>query len=163
MTEKKEGLKLSRPLYLLIIGIAAGLILIFIGSNDKKQAYDQVPSLETEIELTDKYIKELENRLCTILESMDGISNVNVIITAKECTEIVYAQNCKYSSGSLTEKEYVMADESGMPVKIKIVYPKIKGVAVVCGGGSNPVNRERIVELITSLLDIKSSSVCVVS
>ena len=113
--------------------------------------------------MTDKYVRELENRVCAMLEGMDGISDVDVIITAKECAEIVYAQNSKYNDGSLTEKEYVMADESGMPVKIKIIYPKIKGVAIVCRGGSNPINRERIVELITSLFDINSSCVCVVS
>ena len=163
MAEKKDGQTHFRPIVLLIIGIVAGLMLMFIGSNEKKASASLSPSLSEEIEMTDKYVKELENRVCSILESMDGISDVKVIITAKECAEIVYAQNSKYNGGSLSEKEYVMADESGMPVKIRIVYPKIKGVAVVCQGGSNPINKERIIELLTSLLDITSSSVCVVS
>ena len=163
MSEKKSAFTLSRPLLLLIVGLISGLLLNFVGSNEKKASANTSSGLADEIELTDKYVTELENRICIILESMDGISNVNVIITAKECTEIIYAQNSKYSGGSLTEKEYVMADESGMPIRLKLVYPKIKGVAVVCQGGSNPINREKIVELLTSLLDISSSSVCVVS
>lgn len=163
MAEKKTPFNLSKPLILLVIGIVAGILLIFIGSNEKKTSPQASDILTDEMEITDKYVKELENRVRTMLEGMDGISDVDVIITAKECAEIVYAQNSKYNDGSLTEKEYVMADESGMPVKIKIIYPKIKGVAIVCRGGSNPINRERIVELITSLFDINSSCVCVVS
>ena len=163
MSGKREAVGFSKPFVLLIIGVVAGIFLIFIGSNEKTDAKEASSSIESDIELTDKYIRELENRLALILDNMDGISDVSVIITAKECAEIVYAQDSKYSGGSLVEKEYVMADESGMPIKLKIIYPKIKGVAIVCRGGSNPINRESIVDLVTSLLDISSSSVCVVS
>ena len=163
MKDKKERFVLSKPMILLIVGLAAGLILIFIGNGEKSTSSSTEQQLEEVLQITDKYITELEGRICTILESMDGISDVSVIITAKECAEIVYAQNSRYSDGSLTEKEYVMADESGMPIKIKLVYPKIRGAAVVCRGGSNPINQERIVALLTSLLDINSSNVYVVS
>ena len=48
-------------------------------------------------------------------------------------------------------------------MKIKSVYPEIKGVAVVCEGASDPVVREQIVSVITALFDISSKNISVVS
>ena len=94
---------------------------------------------------------------------MDGISEVNVIITPKSTVQTVYAADLHYDGGKLTSKEYVMTDETGMPVVLSLVYPEIRGVAVVCRGGGDPVRAQKIIELISSLLDISTSSVCVVS
>ena len=94
---------------------------------------------------------------------MDGISDVSVIITAESCAETIYAQNGRYDGGSLTEKEYVIIDKGDHdePITVKLVFPKIRGVAVVCYGGSNPINREKITNLISSLFDIAKNQVYV--
>ncbi len=146
---------------LLIIGAVAGLLLVFIGGDEKKSAESSAPDISEQLSLTDSYISVLEARLTKILSEMDGISNVSVIITPDSCVETVYAQNGRYDGGSLTEKEYVIIDRDGNdePVVIKLVYPKIRGVAVVCYGGSNPINQSKISSLIASLFDIAQNQV----
>ncbi len=148
---------------LLFIGVLAGIILIFIGNGEKKAEKSTMPDLSGQIEITNEYIKNLEMRVSQILSKMDGISDVSVIITADSCAETVYAQNGRYDGGSLTEKEYVIIDrgDSDEPIVIKLVYPKIRGVAVVCYGGSNPINQEKISKLLSSLFDIAQNQVYV--
>ncbi len=149
--------KSKKATVLLVIGVIAGLILIFIGSGDGKSEQLAAPELTDQISISDEYIKNLEIRVTQILSKMDGISNVSVIITADSGIETVYAKNERYDSGSLSEKEYVIIDDN--PISITLVYPKIRGVAIVCTGGSNPINQERISKLISSLFDIAQNQV----
>ena len=167
-TEKNEGLlsgvfKGKKTVILLLIGVVAGLLLIFTGNGEKKSDMSSLPDLSGQIETTNEYIKNLEIRVCQILSKMDGISDVSVIITADSCAETVYAQNGRYDGGSLTEKEYVIIDrgDTDEPIAVKLVYPKIRGVAVVCYGGSNPINQEKISKLLSSLFDIAQNQVYV--
>jgi stage III sporulation protein AG len=147
----------------LLIGIAAGILLIFVGNSESETEKAKMPDLSGQIEITNEYVKNLEIRVAQILSKMDGISDVSVIITADSCAETVYAQNGRYENGSLTEKEYVIIDkgDTDEPIVVKLVYPKIRGVAVVCYGGSNPINQEKISKLLSSLLDIAQNQVYV--
>lgn len=147
----------------LVIAVAAGVLLLFFsnGTSEKTQIKDT--SAEEDMKRTEEYISALEEKVAYMLESMDGISNVNIIITPDASSETVYAQNVRYDGSSLSEKEYVMTNKDGTPIKISLIFPKIKGVAVVCRGGSNPINQEKIMNLISALFDISSSSVYVCS
>ncbi|MBQ8254960.1 MAG: hypothetical protein IJY94_05590 [Clostridia bacterium] len=167
-TKNSEGFfstifKGKKTLIFLLIGVAAGIFLIFMGNGEKSGEGASRPDLSGQIEVTDEYIKNLEIRVGQILSKMDGISNVSVIITADSCAETIYAQNGRYDGGSLTEKEYVIIDRDGNdePIVLKLVYPKIRGVAVVCYGGSNPINQEKISKLLSSLFDIAQNQVYV--
>ncbi len=167
-TKNDEGtlsklFKGKRTAILLFIGVIAGIILIFIGNGEKKSNEPSLPDLSGQIEITNDYIKNLEVRVSQILSKMDGISDVSVIITADSCAETIYAQNGRYDGGSLTEKEYVIIDQGDTdePIVVKLIYPKIRGVAVVCYGGSNPINQEKISKLLSSLFDIAQNQVYV--
>ncbi len=167
-TKNNEGLfggifKGKKTVILLLIGVVAGIALIFVGNGEKKAEKSSLPDLSGQIEVTNEYIKNLEIRVTQILSKMDGISDVSVIITADSCAETIYAQNGRYDGGSLTEKEYVIIDrgDSDEPIVVKLVYPKIRGVAVVCYGGSNPINQEKISKLLSSLFDIAQNQVYV--
>lgn len=167
-TKNNEGFlsgifKGKKTVFLLLIGVIAGIILIFIGNGEKDAEKSTSPDLSGQIEVTNEYIKNLELRVSQILSKMDGISDVSVIITADSCAETVYAQNGRYDGGSLTEKEYVIVDrgDSDEPIVVKLIYPKIRGVAVVCYGGSNPINQEKISKLLSSLFDIAQNQVYV--
>lgn len=153
----------KKAVLLLLVGIIAGILLIFAESNDKNNEISPAIDLSGQIEMTNEYVKNLEIRVTQILSSMDGISNVSVIITADSCAETVYAQNGRYDGGSLSEKEYVIVDrgEIDEPIVVKLIYPKIRGVAVVCYGGSNPINQEKISKLLASLFDITQKQVYV--
>ena len=42
------------------------------------------------------------------------------------------------------------------------VQPVVKGVVVVCDGGDDPVVQQRVIDAVTTALDITSVRVCVV-
>ena len=160
MGELKDKIKKSKGIFLLLIGAVLGLLLIFIGTGEKSDGAAK-ENVYDSLEMTDKYISDLENRVGLILSKMDGIADVSVIITAESVPESVYAQNGRYDNGVLTEKEYVVVgkNDSEAPITVTLIYPKVRGVAVVCRGGSNPINKEKIIGMLSSLFDIPSNNV----
>lgn len=59
------------------------------------------------------------------------------------------------------EKEYVLIETDGNEggMIIKLIQPKIRGVAVVCEGGGSDAVRQEITQAITAVLDISASRV----
>lgn len=163
MLSKLNKIKNAKGFYLIAAGLILGILLIIIsGGSDEKPAEIQMEVTDPKTEASD-YIKDLEFRVKTLLEAMDGISSVNVIITPDSTSETVYAENGRYSGGSLTEKEYVItnSDNGNSPVTIKLLFPKLRGIAVVCHGGSNPINQQKIVGVLCALFDLSASHVYV--
>ena len=164
MSEFFDRIKNTKGSLFLLVGLIAGLILIVMGNGgfgeDKSEITEPVPDVQAEAV---DYISELERRVGDLLSRMDGISEVSVIIMPDTTAETVYAQNGSYDGGVLTEKEYVITDVDGdgKPIKVKIIFPKLRGVAVVCRGGANPINQEKIMSLLTSLFDLPSNRVYV--
>ena len=168
--EKKDGVlplfKNKKTALLLVVGVLAGILLIFTGKSAENNASESKSDADREnIAKTEEYITILEGRVKSILEGMDGISNVSVIITPESSYESVYAKDCRYDGGSLTEKKYVVVKNDGNEevVSVTLLFPKVRGVAVVCNGGSNPINQEKIIKLVSSLLDIEQNKVYVCS
>ena len=151
--------------FLLAIGAVVGIILIYMGSSssDEKKA-DVSETEKNEISQMSEYVNELERRVAEIIEYMDGVTDVHVIITPENAGETVYAQNGSYDKGTLTQKEYVITDVNGDEklIKIKLVFPKIRGIAVVCKGCGNPINQEKIVSLLSALFELSSNRVYVI-
>ena len=97
------------------------------------------------------------------------------MVTLENGTEQVYAANEKTASDSSSdangsagkisdEKEYVIieTDSKGeQGLVIKLIQPKIRGVAVVCEGGDSDIIRREIQETVTAVLDISASRVYV--
>ncbi len=159
-----DKLKNTKGSLFLILGLAAGILLLFIGGGDsaKKKEYVADTSPD-EVEEALDYISGLEHRVAELLSCMDGISDVHVIITPENAGETVYAQNGSYNGGVMTEREYVITDidGNGTPIKVRLVFPELRGIAVVCRGGGNPINQEKIVSLLSALFDLSSNRVYV--
>lgn len=125
-----DKLKNTKGSMFLILGLAAGIILLFIGSGDsakrKEAAIDTSPD---EAEEALDYISELERRVAELLGYMDGISDVHVIITPENAGETVYAQNGSYDGGVMTEREYVITDVdgNGTPIKSQAGFSQAQG------------------------------------
>ncbi len=159
-----ETMKHAKGSWLLLVGLAAGLLLVFLGGNEWTSSAESLASDTQEgYPETNDYIASLERRVCQLLEAMDGVSEVSVIITPDGTGETVYAQNGHYESGILTEREYVITDGNGndKPILIRLIYPKLRGIAVVCRGGSNPILQEKIVSLLCALFDLSANKVYV--
>ena len=110
------------------------LLLFFSASNEKTDdlANDLLPS--------DDAKEALETELVSLICSMQNIRRAKVCLTLESGNEYVYENG---------NNKIVLAG-------------RVRGVAVVCNGGNDPVVKERICNMLCSLLDLplKSVSVC---
>lgn len=153
----------KKMLPVLIIGFIGMLLILFAdGGTDKNSAesYTQVSQgILTEAELGERVEK--------LIEAIDGAGKTKVMITYNCYEETVYAynedENIDTKGDREFKNEYIILDsgskEEGM--KVKILLPEIKGVAVVCQGGENPVIKEQIISAISALFNISSNKISV--
>ena len=146
--------------WLLVLGLAAGLLLVFFGGRQTTAA--SPVELESP-EDPGEAVSELERRVAALLEAMDGVSDVRVVLTPESGSELVYAQNVRYENGVASEKQYVFFEQNGdgRPIPVKYLCPRIRGAAVVCRGGSHPVTQEKILSLLEALLDLPAGRIFV--
>lgn len=152
-----------------ILGLAAGAILILLsftspGEKNKTQENDlsQIDS--------DAYVRSQENKICEILKRIDGVTEPFVMITLDTSSEQIYAskQNVKESqNGENTQKEVskdlIFYGEDKKPILVKEIEPKIKGVAVICKGISNSEIQLKIINLVSTVLNLPTNRVYVIS
>jgi stage III sporulation protein AG len=152
-----------------------GIVLIFLSSSFSFETSQAKP-----VDDKTDYLNKLENRVLNIVKCIEGVGEVNVMITLEGGVEYVFAQEQKQSAdktedydGNSTKKiqqrdnneeKYIIVDgENGKRealIKTKL-EPKVKGVVIVCEGADNAVVEQRVLSAITTALDISTSKVCV--
>ena len=119
---------------------------------------------------------QLAKRLEEILGRIEGVGDVQVMVTlagsktkvlAEETTQSVENTDEKDSTGGTrttnrenTQNKIIMA-EGSKPYIIKEEMPEISGVLVVAGGGDDSYVKESIIQSVSSLLDIPVHKVSV--
>ncbi len=147
----------------LIAGIAA-IVLLFL-STLTPQSEPQTVQQYT-VEENAKLERELERRLTELLAEIDGVSSPQVMVTLDRTSERVFAEESKTRSGSgenSTESTLALSGSGKEALETSVILPKVRGVAVVCGGAENIVIREKVVNTAARVLDIKVSQVYVTS
>lgn len=145
----------KRPAVLAGIGIALMLLILFssFGESDSKAEQSAAP-----IQNTNSYTEETEKKLESIISLIDGAGRCKVMVTLDTSEENVYASDINSE-----KSEYVViktsSDEGGL--LLKIIQPKIRGVAVVCDGGDSYITVNNITEAVCSVLGISSTKVSV--
>lgn len=129
---------------------------------------------------SEQYQAMLEQRLLETVSSVEGVGKAKVMITLESGVEYVYAQAEKKNTDSTkdydgtdpkrvqqkdqTEQSYILVDNGSGKREALLkteVQPKVKGVVVVCEGAGNVVVEQRVLNVVTTSLDIPSSKVCV--
>ncbi len=150
----------------------------YIGTQSRTDA-DNRYNLQNQTELS-LYAADMEARLVQILEAMEGVGEVEVMITYATNYELVPLQEVTQSSSgtqeadanggtrtvneqSLTQQTVYTTDEQGnqVPYVISTKEPEIIGVAVCAQGGGNPVIQTSITEVIQSLFRIEANRIIV--
>ena len=161
LTEMFSRLKNDKKSMAIICAAIFGMLLIMLpGDSEEKNV---VSNEGAELTAEENY----EEKLQKLLSEIEGTGKVRVMITYESGDEDVFAFNKDESyekEDGRYSNDYVIIDgekgETGL--KLKTVYPKIKGVAVVCSGASDPVIKEQIVSLISALFDISTKNISVV-
>lgn len=154
---KKEGeennkKKIENLIVFLIILIITILAINTIWNEDKKEntlddGYKQLATqVNTNINNTDK--TDLEERLKYILQKIEGVGNVEVLITYSETSQTIamYNEDTKQTSTEETDtsggirkitenditKEIIYKEENGekIPMTQKTIMPKIEGAII---------------------------------
>ena len=162
---------------LLCVGLA-GMALIFLSAlpaSDNSQPDEQPQALDTQA-----YLEALEGRLEEIVGQVDGVGRCEVMVTAENGVEYVYAveesenRNTSTSYGQdgarsqaqqqTSDQRYILLDSGsgGKQALLKTQrQPAIQGVVVVCQGAGSMVVQERVTQVVTTALGIPYTKVCV--
>ena len=126
-------LKQGGRIFPLLLLLMLGIVILLFSQKTKGQILvdDRIPS--------DAAKAALEGELEELIGAMEGIGAVRVRVTLDRGNEYVF------DNGKNT----------------LVLSGRVRGVAVVCDGGDNAVNREKIISLLCALLDLPMRSVSV--
>lgn len=155
--DKEQWIKRFPKKTIFIALLVLGILLILIGtlsSNDKTK--------KTANDFSVKYYTEtLEEKIANLCKSVDGVSDVHVLLTLDTGGEFVYAQNGEVSSSGGSVSDYLIVEQNGDEnvVLIKEIYPAVRGVAIVCRGGEYATIRQTLSELLGAALGIPQAKI----
>lgn len=152
MTEKK-----SRATLYVILGAAAGLLLLLWGSFGGGGSEAVSLSDTAEIEAYCAYLEAQAVKLC---ESVKGVSNVTVTLTLDGGFEQIYATD-KMVSGNTQSFEHVkLGSGSGAQLcAVSVSAPRVAGIGVTCLGGGNDRIRAELTELLCAAFDVGANKI----
>ena len=116
------------------------------------------------------YTESLEKRLATVIESMDGISDVQVMITVKDNGQRValkdrstsQSDSGEASQSSVTE-DTVLEDVEGQstPYVTRYMQPEVEGVVICCRGAENAETTLKITNAVQALFDVQAHKIVI--
>ena len=160
VTKIKEFIKTNLKTFVLAVCILLGSILMIAGSIVSHQQ-DDTGSVTGEDRDLAEYTKKLEEKLAEVVSRIDGAGKCTVMVTLDTSFETVYANNASIDeklsdmetpvskTERTSEKQLVLLNskESGeTPIVVKEICPRIKGVVVVCDGGSDSEIQSKIIQ-----------------
>lgn len=166
----------------------AGIVILYCsipegffgGSNNtpKKLGVKEDQSVSSQTDETCKYLDEMERRLEVILKKVDGIGQVEVMITAKGSKEKVTLKDSPFTQDSTSETDaqggtrtgsnvhreeetVMMQSGSGAtsPYVIKELEPDIEGVLVIAQGAKDAKIISEINSAIQVLFDVPAHKI----
>lgn len=153
----------NRALPLLLIGLGAGLLLIFLGSVQGSNTSLPAVSAENDSQINitaEEWARAQEAKITALLLAMSDVKTVSVAVMPEAGSEYYYAQNGITNDSSHT-KEYVVIDQNGQtPVLVHEICPRLRGIAVVAPG-INDATAYEIINLLSTLYDLSSNHIYV--
>lgn len=147
----------KRPIVIIICGILLMAIIALPGLGKKDNTENSINETDA-FNIQNEYISQTEEKLCDMISSIKGAGSTKVMLTLESSEENVYAADINSD-----KSEYVViktdSDEGGM--LLKIIQPKIRGVAVVCEGGDNSVVKMNIINTVCSSLGVSSTKISI--
>jgi len=146
--EKKEGKTAVAPgrIVMITAGLVGIVLLVFgsfIGGGEEKKEAEY-----TDVGFYTEYLEERIKKLCL---SVSGISEAEVFLTIDCSSEFVYGEGGDYLilSGSDGEEAVMLCE----------IYPKVRGIAVVCTGGEQAGIKATLTSLLSAALDLPSNKI----
>lgn len=174
--------KIQNLIFFLIILIITIISINLIWKEDNQNAdsntspYKQLATSK----ITSEYeysTDDLEGKLKIILSKMTGVGDTEILITYSESSEDVFLYNETSKTTTTKEtdsvggnrdtnqtdiiKEVVYKDENGenIPIKQKIINPKIEGALVLAQGANNANIKSNIIQAVEALTGLPTHKI----
>lgn len=163
----KEIIQNAGPVKILIV-ILSGVLLLLIscGNLFEKKEMDMEKStlVQKESEPGDNlqdYRNMMEEQVRSILEKVDGVGDVDVMITLRTSKEKVTLKDNTIDEQRREEETVLIQDENDntSPYVIREVEPQIEGILVVCAGGGRAAVQREIIDGISALFSVESHKI----
>lgn len=133
----------------MIIGVIIGCGFIVYGNINTTEPQTLSDDITYTSDSLETYTEQLEEKIASFLEKIEGVSDVSCIVTIENGSENVYAVEGD-------NKDYViMTDAKGNQSAIKIteITAKIRGIAIICNYSTDE-QRHQILEMLSSLYSV---------
>ncbi|MBQ9760207.1 MAG: hypothetical protein IJW16_02535 [Clostridia bacterium] len=160
--KSENGEKNSRLRLLLIIGGALlGVVLLLFGSGTiggNEEEPSNAPAYSVTQDETLIYQTYLEGRIKALCESVRGVGSATVIVSLENGFEEIYATELRDGN-----EEYVIvgSGSSANALLLSRESPSIRGIGIVCEGGSDPTVRGALISLLSATFHISSNRICI--
>lgn len=163
-------LKIDKKTALFVVVGFTAILIIFFSEFISSSSNSKEKSISTDEMSSVTYCECLEDKVKEIVESIEGAGKAKVMITLSETTEYIYATNDKdvrksddNSDDSTFENDYVIIENNSNDtgLLVKTIEPKVRGVAVVCEGGSDSTVQRQIYSAVSAVLNISTSRISI--
>lgn len=175
-----EKMKADKKLTIIVFVGLAGILLLLASELVQLPQKQEEPQASPEPAATEySYAEDIEKRLTNLVSSISGAGKAKVMVTLENGVESVYAADEKQAqersseekTGGMavnekisSESEYIILQSNGSRdegMVVKVIQPKIRGVAIVCEGADSAYVQQRITQTVTAVLDIGASRVSI--
>ena len=149
--EKNERISLAllfEKKWLLYLLLGAGILMLVIGSILPKSTPQDDGRMNVE-----EYKSSLTAEVTALCERVAGAGRVSLVLHFSGTEEYVYATDKSGNGG----KEYVYTSGNGLLLRVD--YPAVDGVSVLCEGGDDATVRREMTALLSSLLGIGTNRI----
>lgn len=176
-----KNIKKDNFLIILLAGIL--IVVIALPSSNGKSQKNETDKVEKTVQKQNdsqiaSYVEEQEKRLEEILSRVQGVGDVEVMITLKSSKELIVEKDTPATSSTTkeedaeggtrttsdkttTEATVYEQDNNGSstPYVVKELEPEIEGVIVIAKGGDDPVVAKNISDAILALFHVEAHKI----
>lgn len=155
-----RSLKKIPKRFLIYASLAAVFTFLLIFSQrSEKTDTPEIKIPEITAAETKSYSEKLEDELEEIISKIRGVSEVTVMVTVDGSDRKIYASDVSESEAKTESSPVIIGSKEALLEGSE--YPKVNGVLVVCRGGDSPSVKEKVVNAVSTVLDIPTGKVFV--
>lgn len=151
--------------YALII-LLAGLLLLATGGGSGKPADPEKQEKGTETASAETFsLSEFETRLKACLSRIEGIGEVELMLTLDSEGREVYASDIRQTAASSYENTISTVSNGSYgeePVRVTTTSPEFRGAVVICQGAEDDRVRLAVTEAVGALCDLGADKITVI-
>lgn len=167
MEEIKKIIRKAGPLRMGVV-VLCGILLILISCSGTFSGGEETTEVDSPLseasqtgETLTQYKERMEQELTELLGKVEGVGNVEVMLTLRASNEKVTLKDNTDKENAKEEETVLIedSDRNSSPYVIQEKEPELEGVAIVCDGGDDAVIKREITEAVSALFQIESHKI----